>query len=106
MSGKVPTPRTVLKLIKRCSSRGPGTTGQTQTTQAQLSEPEAGQTEQDRRAENTTPVQRNGQKEARRTPYKAGQEQAKAGKEEVESRKPFENVSDSPPSPKIRTSFS
>lgn len=30
--------------------------------------------------------------------------QAKAGKEQVESRKPFENVSDSPPSPKIRTS--
>ena len=29
---------------------------------------------------------------------------SQAGKEEVESRKPFENLSDSPPSPKIRTS--
>ena len=37
--------------------RGPGTTFQTQTTQLQLGEPEAGQTEQDRHAENTTLVQ-------------------------------------------------
>ena len=60
--------------------RGPGTAGQTETTQVQLSEPGAGQTEQDRRAENTTPVQQNGQKEARRTPYKAGQKQATSSK--------------------------
>ena len=65
---------------KRFFGRGPGTAGQTQTTQARLSEPEAGQTEQARRAETTTPVQQNGQKEARRTPGKAGQKQAKAGK--------------------------
>ena len=53
---------------------------QTQTTQAREGEPEAGQTEQARRAQTTTPVQQNGQKEARRTPDKAGQKQAKAGK--------------------------
>ena len=62
------------------SGRGPGTARQTQTTQTRLSEPEAGQAEQARRAETTTPVQQNGQKEARRTPDKAGQKQAKAGK--------------------------
>ena len=65
---------------EQCSGRGPGTAGQTQTTQARQGEPEAGQTEQARRAQTTTPVQQNGQKEARRTPDKAGQKQAKAGK--------------------------
>ena len=65
---------------ERFSGRGPGTAGQTQTTQARQGEPEAGQTEQARRAQTTTPVQQNGQKEARRTPDKAGQKQAKAGK--------------------------
>ena len=63
---------------ERFSGRGPGTTGQTQTTQTRLSEPDAGQTEQARRAEITMPAQQNGQKEARRTPDKAGQKQAKA----------------------------
>ena len=65
---------------ERFSGRAPGTAGQTQTTQARQGEPEAGQTEQARREQPTTPVQQNGQKEARRTPDKAGQKQAKAGK--------------------------
>ena len=37
-------------------------------------------------------------------PRQASQSRQRAGGDQVESRKPFENVSDSPPSPKIRTS--
>ena len=60
--------------------RGLGTAGQTQTTQTRQGEPGAGHTEQARRAQTISLAQQNGQRDARRTPDKAGQKQAKAGK--------------------------
>ena len=61
----------------RFSGHGSGKAGQTQTTKARQSGPEAGQTEQARRAQNTAPVQENCQTQARRAPDKAGKEQAR-----------------------------